>query len=359
MYYFKTNKFTRLLSFSFWGGLFFSVWAVFATSTDPLIYESVILKKLFEWDFTGKSIFHNLFIGVVVSYIFYFVVVFLPEKKKQHDLKPLLNDKVYGVVRSISSMISYLDKYIDSDISLYDMKEEDFIEKVGNIPAGLILTENPSATEMHSVIQLNKKVHSDILIIFKLIDDLQGYMPFLDSECVALLSEIRYNKLLISSLVYLENLNSNKIRNQKLNVINKELYNIYMCSRQLQNLNKKILGCERDYPISKTTGTLFYTDYQIIKNFQKAYENFYKFTHFNVNVTADEITVTYRDNNTQIHDTYDVLYKYSSWFCIKSLLVKLWNEHPDKRFAVKNIFHAPLQVEFKQLDLSLKSNIPV
>lgn len=349
MYYFKKNKFRQLFNFSFWGVLILSIWTLFATSTEPLIINNGILKLIFEFEFTGQSIIHNLAIGVVVSYIFYFIVVYLPEKKKQQDLKPLLKNKIYGIVRNISITIEYIDKYADSDISIFDMKKDEFTEKVGGIPAGVILCENPSTTEMHDVIQLNLKIHQDIITTLRLIDDLQSYMPFLDSECVALLSEIRYSKSL-STLDFLKNLNTEKIKNQHLNVISEYLYQMYDLSRTLQTLNKKILGCEKEYPKSATCSRVF-TGTQLVENFQKAYEQVYNFKGVNVNINNKSIIVTHKENQIEIYDIYDINYIYSDWFCIKSLLVKLWKEQPNNKFDRKNIFYAPLKVEFESLKL--------
>ncbi|OEF48741.1 hypothetical protein A1OW_14345 [Enterovibrio norvegicus] len=347
MYFVKKNKFRMFFNFFFWGVISFSIWTLFATSTEPVIINNSVLKFIFEFKFTGQTIIHNLAIGVVVSYIFYFIVVYLPEKKKQQDLKPLLKDKVYGIVRSISITIEYIGKYTDSDFSIFEMKKDEFIEKVGEIPAGLILCENPTTSEMHDVIQLNLKVHKDIVTTLRLIDDLQSYMPFLDSECVALLSEIRYSKSL-STLDFLKGLNTEKIKNQNLNVISEYLYQMYDLSRDLQKLNKRILGCEKEYPKSSIRSLVF-KDSQLVENFQKAYEQAYGLKDVNVNIKNKNILITHNENEIEIYDIYDISYRYSDWFCIKSLLVKLCREHPDNNFNRKNKFYSPLKVEFKPL----------
>jgi len=101
-----------------------SCFFAFAASNEPLA--SYLNYDLLGYIFTKvmpvNGLICNFFLGVAVSYVFYFLVVFLPERRAKNHIKPILskrvkkiNDAVERMIRDISLVSGIELQYLNLD----------------------------------------------------------------------------------------------------------------------------------------------------------------------------------------------------------------------------------------------------
>lgn len=110
-------------------GIFiFSSWVFVSASNDELVswlnYPEV--KWLFVNCLTGNSIAFNLSLGFIVSSIFYFFVAYLPEKRRQKHLKPMVKKRLEKTLEKSTKLFKCLLKYSSAEVELHSLKKSDF-----------------------------------------------------------------------------------------------------------------------------------------------------------------------------------------------------------------------------------------
>lgn len=79
-----------------------SLMGIFIASSDPIIsvLEGTLLENLLISVLSGNSIVFNLSIGIFVSTIFYVMIVYIPEKRKNAKIKPTIFMLVENIISS-------------------------------------------------------------------------------------------------------------------------------------------------------------------------------------------------------------------------------------------------------------------
>lgn len=93
-----------------WGLLPTALFLLFKSSDEPLLIDSIgPLFKKFE---NGNTIIFNICIGYIVSLLFYILVVFIPEKSRNRELKEKLGQPISFIFEALSSGIFHWSKHV-------------------------------------------------------------------------------------------------------------------------------------------------------------------------------------------------------------------------------------------------------
>lgn len=116
---------------------FIGLFLMFVASTDPIAFflENTKLEILFINDLSGNSILFNLSIGLVVSCLFYFAMVYLPKKSKVKKVKSISNPLFEQFIANSFNFICTINKQADTEKKLVndDFTEDDLYHVCANI----------------------------------------------------------------------------------------------------------------------------------------------------------------------------------------------------------------------------------
>ncbi|MEZ9205127.1 hypothetical protein AB4151_22470 [Vibrio splendidus] len=281
--------------------------AIFATSTEPLIIDNNLFIMMFSWGFSGQSIIHNLSLGIIVSWIFYFFVVHIPEKKRQRDLTPFISDKIFKITREIASVVTETAKFADTDKLLSTLSKEDFQLIFDNIPASSIGRISSSASKPLDVESLDMYILNSINRVRDNIDELFTYITFIDSNILREINDLRHSRVPLHPFEI--KIFTNAIRKGKgkksYNSLGHTIYFLYQKCIILQRLNKTVYNHEYTSNLDALKlGSNIYCEGEIIENFKK------NFPEGNVSFVNNKIEVETEVDGSTVLFLFDEEYNY-------------------------------------------------
>lgn len=81
-----------------WGLFFVALFLLFKSSDEPIVINS--LQPLLRQFDSGNTIIFNICIGYIVSLLFYLLIVFVPEKRRENELKQKLGQPISFVLEA-------------------------------------------------------------------------------------------------------------------------------------------------------------------------------------------------------------------------------------------------------------------
>ncbi|MFG6178931.1 hypothetical protein ACGTN6_16975 [Halomonas sp. THAF12] len=87
-----------------------ALFLLFKSSEEPLLIESS--RPIFKQFANGNTIIFNICIGYIVSLLFYILVVFIPENRRNRELKAKLGQPISFVFEAFSSGIFHWSKHV-------------------------------------------------------------------------------------------------------------------------------------------------------------------------------------------------------------------------------------------------------
>lgn len=93
-----------------WGLLPVAFFLLFKSSEEPLLIAS--MRPIFRQFDSGNTIIFNICIGYIVSLLFYILVVFIPEKRRNQELKTKLGQPISFLLEAFSSGIFHWSKHV-------------------------------------------------------------------------------------------------------------------------------------------------------------------------------------------------------------------------------------------------------
>lgn len=215
-----------------------SAFLTLVTSTDPIIkiLENTIFEPIFVNELSGNTIIFNLSIGFLVSFIFYVIVVFLPEKKKKKDLAPEIERNIEIVISRINSIVRDIHRNSGNSFDITNFTKEDFRIACMKInPKNIKSNFHGQNMEIFED-DFGYKCFNNWNIALGKIDEIMRYLPFIDTELVKKLNEIRNSEF---SLTYNELKNIKKMRNDDLEPWALAIYETYQKSNHLNVFIRK------------------------------------------------------------------------------------------------------------------------
>lgn len=110
---------------------FISVFGVFKFSSDPFLFKNRAMLFWFENFKFGNETLLNISIGMMISYLFYYIVVYIPEKREKKVLDTLIKIELKKLLKLYSSIYIFLNLNFNENkkINLTNLINEEWEEK--------------------------------------------------------------------------------------------------------------------------------------------------------------------------------------------------------------------------------------
>lgn|SRR5690606_4018845 len=205
------------------------------------------LERVFTGVLSGNTILFNLSMGIVVSSIFYLLVVFLPEKAKRRDIQPHLERHITGVLTRAHSLVSQTIQHSNENYEVSSITKEQFKVVCTKVnPKNIITTftsDNGNFNAHYGVECFNNWSHIELHI-----NEIMHFLPYVDTKIVKVLNEIRNSNLSlgISQLKKIDTL-----RNNSMEVWADNIFDVYVLSENLERLWVEIVNKKFKHPFKK------------------------------------------------------------------------------------------------------------
>lgn len=194
-------------------------------------------KVLFSFLIEFRNILSNLSLAFISSYIFYYVVVVIKDKKDKKNI----NLTVYGLTKNlIGRAYSVFNEIITASGTNNETYNKHTItrEQFQN----LCNKANPKDIHKNVKVDFNNQfatygeliLNNSVRNVNALIDKIFNYMPFLDTEFVHILNKIENSIFFMNAYLLL------KTNNTDFSVYAKEMYDYLEFVRELENYNETI-----------------------------------------------------------------------------------------------------------------------
>ena len=205
------------------------------------------LEVIFTGALSENSILFNLAMGIVVSSIFYLLVVFIPEQAKKRDIQPHLERHIQGVLTRAWILVSETIKHSNENYEVLSITKQQFkavCTKVNpkNITATLT-SDNGHFSAHYGVECFSNWLHIELHI-----NEIMRFLPYVDTKIIKVLNEIRNSNLSlgISELKKIDTLQNNNMEAWADNI-----FDVYELSQNLERLWVKVENKKFKHPFKK------------------------------------------------------------------------------------------------------------
>jgi hypothetical protein len=206
------------------------------------------MHNIFVNSLSENTIIFNLSMGILVSSIFYFIVVYLPERQKIKDVQPQLEQHVSGVLTRTWSLASNVIKYSGKDFNLDKLTENEFLE------ACLLVNPKTIIQKFHNNGFNTYQKHfgyscaNNWGFILTNINEIMQFLPYVDTGIVKILNEIRSSTLshtigLLSEI--------DKSKNLDMSAWSPCIYKVFILGIQLEKYYIKQINREFKHPFNR------------------------------------------------------------------------------------------------------------
>ncbi|MBM4923789.1 hypothetical protein HYO37_22260 [Vibrio parahaemolyticus] len=223
---------------------------ILVASTDPLLncLRGTFLEPIFVNSLSGNSIVFNLSIGILVSCIFYIIVVYLPDQQKKNDLAPELEMHVASVISRIHSIVRDVHTESQQMFDITNFTETDFKEACKSFNPKLIQKQFHSGGTQIFQRDFGYQCYNNWSFALKSIDEVMRYLPYVDTGLVKILNEIRNCSFSITS-PQLQNLG--QLRNTDMEAWAPCIYKVHQLSYKLSKYYQKHVNEKYEHPVKK------------------------------------------------------------------------------------------------------------
>lgn len=175
------------------GALLVFIMFMFASSEAPLpsLFQNTPIEKLLVSRLAGNDIVFGLSMGIIVSSIFYLLVVYLPEKRKRLDIAPQIELHVTGVISRIRRIVSNIITHSGLEINLETLTEDKFVEACGLVNPKNVKQKLSDGGSRFYQKNLGFGSYAQWELIQININDIMHFLPYVDTGMVKILNEIR------------------------------------------------------------------------------------------------------------------------------------------------------------------------
>lgn len=154
--------------------------------------KDTVFHAIFVNSLSGNSIIFNVSIGYIVSTIFYFIVVYLPERRKKKDLAPHVGEKIENIISRVNSLIAGIVKESGeilevTSISKIQMKESCLKVNPKTMPPQQFHNGGVDMFTNH----FGYSCFNHWQFVLSNIDEVMRFLPFVDTGIIAILNRIK------------------------------------------------------------------------------------------------------------------------------------------------------------------------
>lgn len=228
-----------------------SVLLVFISSDEPLItiLEGTIFESLFINPISENSIVFNVSMGFVVSAIFYIMVVYFPEKQKESDIAPQIDEYVSTVISRCWCLVSEILRHSNHEVNINEINKEQFKSACEAVKPLEIKQQFHGGGNTIYTAHFGHSLYNHWDFIVKNIEKTMHFLPYVDTGLVKLLNEIRSSNLRLSigSVNEIE-----KIQNRDIGVWSESIFEVFELGNKLEKYYVKNINKKFKHPHRKT-----------------------------------------------------------------------------------------------------------
>ncbi|MBV7297024.1 hypothetical protein [Enterovibrio paralichthyis] len=243
-----------LPKFLFGLSICFSFLLILVASTDPILncLSGTFIEPLLVNSLSGNSIVFNLSMGILVSCIFYIIVVYLPERQKRKDLAPELDRHVASVIYRVYAIVRDVHYESQKSFDIAKFSEDEFRDACKSFNPKLILKlfQGSGMQSVHR--DFGFQCFNNWSFALKSIDEVMRYLPYVDTGLVKLLNEVRNCSFGITSSS-LNNLD--KLTNTDMEAWASCIYKAYTVTYKLSDYYKNNINKNHVHPAEKNNVT--------------------------------------------------------------------------------------------------------
>ena len=167
---------------------FVSLYGVFVTSNEPLlsVFQGTSIEPFFCNTASGNEVFFSIFSGFFVSTIFYVMVVYFPEKRRERTIQPVINRLIEDVILKGEAVVDTIEQH--APINFKFKKNNDYSKNAlkqacGAIKANQLIDPNrrlPENINCSVGVQLNARENIAKQSRVKLL----SYLQYVDEQLV-------------------------------------------------------------------------------------------------------------------------------------------------------------------------------
>ncbi|RXQ96292.1 hypothetical protein EO244_05525 [Ancylomarina salipaludis] len=216
-----------------WILTFISVFLIIKSSDDPLLplLEGGIFESIFHQFSYGNLIVQTISLGFVVSLIFYLIVVYIPNKRKEKDVDPYVKIQCESIIFSSSVIIKDIISKSDSGHDFKNLTIEQFKEICEKVNPLDHITKFHNGIGNYFDQHLGYKINNNWIRIEEEVDNLLKLLPHIDT---GILNRI-YDLKNCTFRIFAKDLSQvEKFKNDNLNAWSEPLFEIYTLSKELR-----------------------------------------------------------------------------------------------------------------------------
>ncbi|MEE2000557.1 hypothetical protein QWY20_03760 [Alkalimonas sp. MEB108] len=228
-----------------------SVLTVFAASDENLIpaLSDSVFEVFFVNSLSGNSILFNLSMGIIVSSLFYFIVVYLPEKQKKNDILPQIDQHVSEIIAKTWILVSETVNHSGKGFEIERLKEDEFLEACKAVnPCNLFHKFHNGGAGIYQLhfgyVCSNNWDH-----VLRNINEVMHFLPYVDTGVVKILNKIR-SASLGQTIGMLKDID--KLNNTDMSSWSSCIFNVYKLSIELEIYYVKYINKKFGHPYKKT-----------------------------------------------------------------------------------------------------------
>ncbi|OIJ11485.1 hypothetical protein BKP35_12135 [Anaerobacillus arseniciselenatis] len=176
------------------------------------------------------NIFFNISMSYIVSYIFYVIVAYLPEKQKKAHLRKEIQNSKESILRDFNQVISYMEKSSGVTLNNKQVTEFDIKNMLGKIhpysAAPVVTWSNGLVVNL----TWNDYLLTHIKEITEKVNNIFIFIPFMDATLIA-----SFNKIHKCSFFKVGNtLFTTPMKNKNLSAFGKDFYEYYSLVKSIE-----------------------------------------------------------------------------------------------------------------------------
>lgn len=228
----------KLPNWLFIGIVLTSLVFMILSSEEPVIpfLQGTFVQSVLVSSLSGNEIIFSLSMGIVVSSIFYLIVVYLPEKQKKSDIVPQINQYISQVVSRSKGFVADVLKHSGKELDLKTLSEEEFLEACKSVNPTEITQKfhdgGAGIFERH----FGYACYNQWQLIEKNINDVMHFLPYVDTGVVKILNKMRSStfSMTVGSLRDVD-----KLKNSDMSAWAPCIYKVFELSRELENYYRR------------------------------------------------------------------------------------------------------------------------
>lgn len=220
-----------------------SVFLVLKSSDEPIlsIFQNSIIESIFNQFTSGNTLINSISTGLIVSLVFYLIVVHIPKKRNQQDINPHLKEQCESIIFTSYIIINDISSKTELKYDFESLTKAQFEEICENVnPKGHFSTFHNGIGNLFEN-HLGYKLFNNWTRVEHEIENLLRLLPYIETGLLKKIYDLKNCnfKLSAKDLSQVE-----KLGNDNLKAWSSQIYEVYTFSKELRDYCKLYFNTE-------------------------------------------------------------------------------------------------------------------